>query len=208
MNPALPPVIGLFGASGAGKSTVARELVRHGYKLVPMSCVLKDMLRALGFTDQDLEGDQAYRLTPQKRLGGMSPREVAQTLGTQWARNIVHPDLLVNAVCNRLQQELAAGHRVVVDGMRFPNEWQMAHRLGGQVWTVRRRASEQKRTWFDKLCARFGFFPRIHESEYHWPDAPADFTFGNEHTEAALRRTVGIALKLYSQKEHSTCAGA
>jgi hypothetical protein len=176
----MPPVIALIGASGAGKSTVAKTLAEQGYTVIPMSCVLKDMLRALGFTDADLEGDQAYRLTPQRKLGGMSPRQVASTLGTEWARNTVHPDLLVNAVEARIRAALATGCKVVIDGMRFPNEWDMTYRLGGELWCVYRPGVGPKRTWADKLAHLVGWHPRIHESEWHWRDASPDVTIFNE----------------------------
>lgn len=175
-----PSVIALIGASGAGKSTVAKALAAQGYTIIPMSCVLKDMLRALGFSDDDLEGDQVYRLTPQPKLGGMSPRGVAQSLGTQWARNTVHPDLLVNAVEQRVRDALAAGCKVVIDGMRFPNEWDMTYRLGGELWTVYRPGVGERRTWLDKLCHFFGWHPRIHESEWHWRDARPDVFISNQ----------------------------
>lgn len=191
----MPPVIGLIGASGAGKSTVAKALAAQGYTIIPMSCVLKDMLRALGFSDDDLEGDQAYRLTPQRRLGGMSPREVAQSLGTQWARNSVHPDLLVNAVEVHIRAALAAGCRVAIDGMRFPNEWRMVERLHGQLWCVYRPGVGPKRTWLDKIAHRFGWHPRIHESEWHWRDAKADVTIVNEGPAHWIAGAVACNLK-------------
>lgn len=200
-----PKLIGLIGASGAGKSSVARNLEQQGYVIIPMSCVLKDMLKALGFGPDDLEGDQAYRLTPQERFGGMSPREVAQSLGTEWARDIVHPDLLVNAVRARIAVVVRSGLKVCVDGMRFPNEADMIRSLGGEIWCVERPGVGPVRTVFDRMAAWLGWFPRIHESEYHWPYIHADVTIRNDSNTANLRGFVGDALRAYPRRK-TPCA--
>ncbi len=193
----LPPVIGICGAMGAGKSAVAKELADKGYARISMASPLKNMLLTMGLTDADVHGPQEHRSRPSPFLGGKSPRHAMQTLGTQWGRKLISQDLWVNAVQEQIIRHqtkcAAAGTRgkkqcvgVVVEDIRFPNEWAMVQRLGGAVWLIRRPAVECERGWLDRLFAWFGWHPRVHESEYHWPDAPADAEFWNTGTEEEL----------------------
>jgi hypothetical protein len=61
-------IIGLAGLPGAGKSAAADRLIeKHGFERVKFSGPLKDMVRALGFNDREIEGDlketPSYKLT-------------------------------------------------------------------------------------------------------------------------------------------------
>lgn len=51
-------ILVLTGEAGAGKSTIARELERlEGFARIRFAGPLKDMVRALGLTDREIEGD-------------------------------------------------------------------------------------------------------------------------------------------------------
>lgn len=124
-----PKLIVLAGVAGAGKSTIAAELVKHGYQVVKFAGPLKAMIRALGLTDAEIEGDLKEK--PCALLGGQTPRHAMQTLGTEWGRGLIHPDLWVAAWQHAAQRVLAAGGHVVVDDCRFANELAAAMALGG-----------------------------------------------------------------------------
>ena len=123
-------VIALAGRAGSGKSTLAKYLVEnHGYTLVKFADILKDMLRSLGLTDYELEGDGKEK--PCYLLGGKTPRLAMQTLGTEWGRLTIFPDIWVEAWYRRANDILQASGRVVCDDARFPNEIAAIHNIGG-----------------------------------------------------------------------------
>ena len=46
-----------------------------------------------------------------------------QTLGTEWGRECIGPEVWVDVWKSNVQKWLDGGLNVVVDDMRFPNEW-------------------------------------------------------------------------------------
>ncbi|GHC61771.1 deoxynucleotide monophosphate kinase [Limoniibacter endophyticus] len=127
-NDNFPRVIALAGAAGSGKSTVADHLVDlHGYTRVKFAGPLKDMCRAIGLTDEHIEG--GLKEVPADILQGKSPRQFMQALGTEFGRDMIGENFWVG-----LWEARAAQHdRVVVDDCRFPNEAAAVRRLGGVV---------------------------------------------------------------------------
>lgn len=121
-------VIGLVGRMGSGKSTVANYLTeQYGFKLVKFADPLKDMLRAVGIGEEEIEGH--LKNEPCDLLMGKTPRFAMQTLGTQWGRESIHPQLWV-----RLWLERAGRHNMVVcDDCRFPNEATTIRENGGKL---------------------------------------------------------------------------
>lgn len=128
--PDLPrTVIAFTGLAGSGKSTVAEHLTRHhGFTRVRFAGPLKEMMRALGLTEAEIEGDR--KEVPCELLGGRTPRYAMQTIGTEWGRNIIARDLWIRA-WRAAVDKLPAGASVVVDDCRFPNEADAVRALGG-----------------------------------------------------------------------------
>lgn len=131
-------IIGFCGLAGAGKSTAALHLVEAaGAQRVRFAGPLKDMMRALGLTDREVDGDLKER--PCDLLGGKTPREAMQTIGTEWGRDMISPDLWVGAWSRRAAPLLAEGVSLIVaDDVRFLNEAAAIWALGGKVCMVRR----------------------------------------------------------------------
>ncbi|MBP2147908.1 deoxynucleotide monophosphate kinase [Xanthobacter flavus] len=121
-------IIGFAGRAGAGKTTAAQHLVQHHrFERVRIAGPLKAMMRALGCTEEEVDG--ARKELPCDLLGGRTPRQAMQWLGTEWGRDMIAPDLWTRA-----WEYAAAGKpRVVVDDVRFPNEVEAVRRLGGVV---------------------------------------------------------------------------
>ncbi len=131
----LPPVIALTGLAGSGKSTASKYLVdKHGYQLVKFAGPLKDMLRAIGLSEAQIEGE--LKEEPCEWLHGATPRHAMQTLGTQWGRACIGPSFWIELWVRRVNQIIAEGGRVVVDDCRFPNEADEVRKLGGVVWRL------------------------------------------------------------------------
>ncbi|RVO55119.1 deoxynucleotide monophosphate kinase [Sinorhizobium meliloti] len=131
-NDNYPRLVALTGAAGSGKSTATRFLVeRHGYTLVKFAGPLKDMLRAIGFSEAHIEGE--LKEQPDAMLGGKTPRFAMQTLGAEWGRSCIGDDFWVNVWRYRVLALTDFGNRVVVDDCRFPNEAGAVRQLGGMI---------------------------------------------------------------------------
>ena len=133
-----PSVVAITGQAGSGKTTIAKQLeLEYNYVRVCFAEVLKDMLLALGLTEEEINGDLKEK--PCSLLLGRTPRDAMQTLGTEWGRNLIHPDLWVHAWKVRTVQQLSLGHKVVCDDCRFINEAKFIHTIqGSQIWQVKR----------------------------------------------------------------------
>jgi hypothetical protein len=132
-------LIGLTGATGSGKSTVAGFLHEfEGWSIVKFAAALKNglghMLRTVGMSESDIndaiEGDM--KEVPLDALGGHTPRYAMQTLGTEWGRNHMGQDFWVNMVRARIGNA-PAGSKIVIDDVRFENEAALIRELGGKV---------------------------------------------------------------------------
>lgn len=137
MMAALPPLIGLVGYQRAGKTTIARLLAdQHRYVWTRFAGPLKEMLKCLGLTDEHVDG--VLKNEPCDLLGGKTPVQAMQLLGTEWGRQMIFSDLWLNVWEARVSDLLAQGYRVVVDDVRFVNESALVHSLGGELWKVNR----------------------------------------------------------------------
>lgn len=126
-------IIGLVGHIGAGKSEVARILSdQRGFVRLKFAYQLKNMLKALGLTPREIEGD--LKEQPCAILGGRTPRHAMITLGTEWGRNMLDPDLWVRAAMRDVDVWRATSF--VFDDVRFPNEADAILKRGGLIWRV------------------------------------------------------------------------
>ncbi|MFT0892971.1 deoxynucleotide monophosphate kinase [Pseudochelatococcus sp. G4_1912] len=125
-------IIGLTGLAGSGKTTAANYLVEHyGFTRHRMAGPIKAMLHCLGLNERHTDGD--LKEVPCDLLGGKTPRHAMQTLGTEWGRDLISPDLWLSA----WQATLPDGD-VVVDDVRFANEADAIKELGGVMVRVDR----------------------------------------------------------------------
>lgn len=143
-----PRLIGLYSpAPRSGKSTVAAYLTEHGFYTVPFARPLKLMLRTfliqLGYGPAEID----HYLDAGKNDGipgiRTTPRQLLQTLGTEWGRTCVHPEVWLMCWERTAQQKLDTGIPVVVDDIRFPNEAALVRRLGGQLWRIERPGTDR-----------------------------------------------------------------
>jgi len=122
-------IIGLSGAQGVGKTSVARFLVEnYGYAYEPFAKPLKQMMEAFGVPPKYIYGTQEEKEMPLDCLCGKSARHAMRTLGTEWGRDTISPEIWVHHWKKR-----AYGRLVVCDDVRFPNEVDAIHELHGIV---------------------------------------------------------------------------
>jgi hypothetical protein len=95
----------------------------------------KNMLKALGLNSEQVDG--SLKEVPTALLGGATPRHAMQTLGTEWGRNLIHPDLWIMAWRELYFKRLPEDH-IVVDDVRFANEATAITELGGYLIRVTR----------------------------------------------------------------------
>lgn len=177
-NDNLPPIVAFTGVAGSGKSTATRYLVeRHGYTLVKFAGPLKDMMRALGFGEEDIEGN--CKELSNSLLCDKTPRHAMQTLGTEWGRKCIGEDFWINLWRDSADRIVKQGGRVVVDDCRFPNEAQAIRRLGGDIFKIEGR----------------GGIAGEHASERGCGDQ--DLVIENDNTPDVLFGRVEEALKRY-----------
>lgn len=140
--PRSPRIIALCGRKRAGKDTAASALRCFGYKPIAFAEPLKQMLVAFlvgsGWDHRIAhytvyEGDREKPLDP---LNGRSVRHALQALGTEWGRDLMHPDLWRDATMRAIAAQ--PDRRFVVTDMRFPNEAAAVKRVGGIIIRIDR----------------------------------------------------------------------
>jgi len=130
-------LIGLYSnAPGSGKSTVAEML---DGEIVSFAAPLKRFVTSIIF-GLGHDGFSAVRDHKEDKIPeiGVSPRQMMQTLGTEWGRSCVHPNLWEMLAESQAKGLVDSGFSVVFDDVRFPNEAEMVRRLGGELWLVNR----------------------------------------------------------------------
>ncbi len=132
-------IIGLCGAAGAGKNTVADILVEDfGFQAVAFADpIYRAVSEITGLPVEHLQ-DRRNKEQPIKWLGS-SPRELLQSLGTEWGRNMVHENLWIVVALNRIGE--IQGDVVVTD-VRFDNEATALTLAGADIWQVNRPGVE------------------------------------------------------------------
>lgn len=134
-----PKLIGLYSpAPQSGKTCVASVISEQGYTIVPFAATLKDMIVpmivALGYDYprawELVISDKSYVL-PEI---GVSARHMLQTLGTEYGRQCLHPDVWLKCWQKKAERFSA----VVADDIRFPNEADLILSMGGEMWLVQR----------------------------------------------------------------------
>lgn len=134
-------LIGFLGKKRTGKDTAADYLVReYGFKKMSLAGPLKEAVRVLfGLSDAQVNGDQKEKTDP---TWGVTPRQILQFLGTDIFRSKIQEllpeiggDFWVEAFDRRYHQILKSNPKVKIclADVRFQNEVDLIHRLGGKV---------------------------------------------------------------------------
>jgi hypothetical protein len=128
-------VLGLAGPAGSGKTTIAGILVRDwGFKELSFAKPLKAALAAMGLPEPATQ-ELKEAIIPWL---GVSWRHCAQTLGTEWGRKLVNPNLWVLATMQNLNPRC----NYVFSDVRFENESKAIREIGGNVVHIKGRAHD------------------------------------------------------------------
>lgn len=183
-------LIGLTGAAGAGKDTVAAHLYRrHGYMKLALADPLYAMISAMtGLTVEQL----ADRAVKEKQIAwvGASPRQLLQTIGTEWGRGTLGDDIWIKNLFRRIDAYSSAMRNwndrlgFVVTDVRFENEAEAIRSRGGIIVEVVRPTP----------LAGVAEASRRHSSEAGIPDDLVDAVIVNDGTLDDLCRRADAAI--------------
>lgn len=128
-------IIGVTGAIGSGKNTVARVLVEeHGFEQIEIADKLKEvcleLFQPLGASARHFFGTQEQKMEP--FCDGLTGRRVLEHVGTEGFRAL-HPDVWLRYAFNIIDRQ---GGDWVIPGLRFQNEAEEVRRRGGELWLV------------------------------------------------------------------------
>lgn len=133
-------LIGLAGRARTGKTTAANHLANvHGFQTYAFADPLREGLMNI-FNLSPCDFDDDLKEQPIGWLG-RSTRELMQSMGTEWGRNMVHPELWLLLAEQNLEflgqaHDTATGF--VISDLRFENEADFVRKRGGIVIHVLR----------------------------------------------------------------------
>lgn len=124
-------IVGITGRKQSGKTTAAEYLALKlvGHYNCSFADPIKRMLRILGLDEEQLNGSAKEACDLRY---GKSPREMMQTLGTEWGRNTIDPDIWLRALSHQIGDSKALIHDV-----RFGNEAEYVRERGVLIHVVR-----------------------------------------------------------------------
>jgi hypothetical protein len=212
-------LLGLAGAAGSGKDTVADILVRqHGFTKISLADPMKRACAEwFGWDSQTLWGASVLRNEPHARLGGLTARKALQLLGTEFGRACyenVWVDIAVRTARALLSEQChydpsegliyqpgphVPSNRVkgvVISDVRFHNEVDAVHAAGGIVWKT------QHGTGLQGAAGQ-------HESERHIDSLAVDAVVPRgplEEVPAVVARLLDMKCGCGSTKNLSFCA--
>jgi energy-coupling factor transporter ATP-binding protein EcfA2 len=187
-----PRLVSIYGAKGSGKSTLAtilcgtRVSFSNGEMHFPVirisfADVLRNMLRAAGIPEKYLT---TMKEVPIPGIpGNPTGRYLLQTLGTDWGRENVDPDIWAYLASLRIAETLERGVDVVIDDMRFPNEVEVVKRLGGVLIRI------------DRPDLVVHTDP--HVSESHWVAFKPDLVLVNDGSPEDLLADYTLAIRTF-----------
>lgn len=129
-------IVGVCGAAGSGKDTIGQWLVRRqGATIHKFADPLYAAISAItGMSVGELQ-DRRRKEAPLDWLPA-SPRRLLQTIGTEWGRDTIHPDIWILATFRRIDASESLWS--VITDVRFDNEAEAIRSRGGFIWRVTR----------------------------------------------------------------------
>lgn len=164
----MPKIVAFFGHQQVGKSTASQALVDHGFVRCSFAEPIYSMLSTLlGISQEEIRS--LPKEAPMPGLGGQTLRRALQTLGTEWGRDTMSNNLWALALERRVDRLVTNGHNVVIDDLRFLNEYATLERLGARFVKIERPGFEGN--------------GEAHGSEVEWKRFKVDHTLINSGLE-------------------------
>ncbi len=168
-------LIGITGHKGSGKDTAVETL--EGWDTIKFADCLKLMLKQYlvycGMSYKEagkLLEDPELKNKPHPLFHGKTPRYAMQTLGTEWGRTLINPDIWVYAAMNHVKDY----RKAVITDVRFPNEAKAVKDAGGTLVRINKPRG--------KICVS-----DFHPSETAIDKLEVDHQITNDDSIEALR---------------------
>jgi hypothetical protein len=174
-------IIALTGPKQVGKTTVANAIVDNldpfiHSQVVSFATPMRAMLRAMGIDEQNLN-NPSLKETPIEGIN-KSARQLLQTLGTDWGRNMIHQNIWLWAMKRQLEfARMGRAEYAIIDDCRFENEARCVKSLDGIIVRLTRDGYE--------------YGTDSHESET--PVSEIDFTCDAQDARQASERILKFA---------------
>lgn len=138
-------VIGLTGYAGSGKDLVGALLAMRWFKRIAFADPLRDEVAAFlrsgesapSTLDDDLQDVLNSRFITVDQIYEKPTSDVVRAILQQWGtehRRGQDPDYWVNIAHDRVK--ILGSHPIVVTDVRFQNEIDWVHSIGGEVWRI------------------------------------------------------------------------
>jgi hypothetical protein len=182
--PRVLPMIGLTGPAGAGKSQAVAQYLEDEYSYTSMAFA-DPILHMIGELFSYAGIAQAWATERELKEFptelGFSYRHLAQTLGTEWGRNILGADLWLRTAEAAIRAHGLVGEPLVFADVRFANESAWIRARGGVVVRVQRPGVQPVRS---------------HISETEAQSIEPDYTLRNDGTLADLHAQIDDLVKV------------
>lgn len=150
----LKPLIGICGDAGSGKDTLANGIAAMDvYFVYNFADPIKSAINAMfGFGPVHWENREWKEKPLDWLLGTVSPRVLAQSLGTDWGRNMIDSEIWLKIAQQkfaridgtaRLEHGRILGLGMIIPDVRFVNEAQWIRDAGGILFKVERPDQEE-----------------------------------------------------------------
>lgn len=116
---------------------------------------------------------------------GVTARCLLQKLGTDFGRNLIDPDIWIKGWKYEINAQTLDVDNVVVDDVRFENEFSAIREMGGKMWFVRRPV---------ELLPEHVYESALHESEGMLDNAQFDCIIDNDGSLEDLHKKVELAI--------------
>lgn len=172
-------LIGISAPKQSGKSTLAKHLESKGFEHYSFAQPIKEALSVITGLPYDWFDNQETKELPIAFLGNVTGRYMAQTLGSEWARNLINTDFWTIIAAQRLDSMLKSGKNIVIADVRFENEADMIRKEGGVIIHLKRTGR---------------YFNTDHVSEAGIEEKENDLIIYNDSTIEALQDQVDTLL--------------
>ena len=172
-----------------GKSEVAKHLHKeHGFVIAkfagPLKFMLGQLLLQAGIPKDELWDYLDGPMKEQQIIGlpmGTTMRHLMRTLGNDWGRKLLGPDVWIDIAMKSIRSHLRKGHSVVVDDMRMLNEYDAILKESGEVWRVVKTTKKFRNDGHSEGLLEGKFF---------------DLSLLNDKTVAVLKQGISATMQL------------